>query len=319
MQRHAQRSYNKSKLTDLRQTETALHGRLQRLPRQQHPQRPEEGLSENDRQSNHDNRSRILHNHSRVYHHADRYEKDGAKQVLDRLHQALYALRLYRFGKNGAHDKCTESSRKSRMRSHHHHTETESKRDYQQSFLAHQPPAPLQQSGDEVNTHHEPKYQEEQQFGNTLQHLRTLKVMADCHRGEHHHQYDGKNILQNKHTEHQTRELLLAHPQIIKRLIDNGGGRHGNHTAQKYAVHPFPAETGTYRHTQQYHTKDDGTRSNNRCPSHLHNLLEAEFQSQCKQQEDNTYICPGLYISRIHHRRCIGHVRAGKESCNYIS
>lgn len=96
MQRHAQRSYNKSKLTDLRQTETALHGRLQRLPRQQHPQRPEEGLSENDRQSNHDNRSRILHNHSRVYHHADRYEKDGAKQVLDRLHQALYALRLYR-------------------------------------------------------------------------------------------------------------------------------------------------------------------------------------------------------------------------------
>ena len=46
MQRHAQRSYNKSKLTDLRQTETALHGRLQRLPRQQHPQRPEEGLPE---------------------------------------------------------------------------------------------------------------------------------------------------------------------------------------------------------------------------------------------------------------------------------
>ena len=303
----------------MRQTETALHSRLQRLPCQQHTQRPEEGLPEDDRQSNHDNRSRILHNHGRVYHHADRYEEDGAEQVLDRLHQALYALRLYRLGKNGAHDERAESSRETRVRGHHHHTETESERDYQQGFLAHQLPAPLQQSGDEVYPHHEPKYQEEQQFGNAPQHLRTLEVMADCHRGEHHHQYDGKNILQDKHTEHQPRELFLAHPQIIKRLIDNGSGRHGNHTAQEDTVHPLPAEPGTYRHSQQYHTKDDGTRSNNRRASHLHNLLEAEFQSQCKQQEDNAYIRPGLYISRVHHRRCIGHVRAGKESCDYIS
>ena len=49
MQRHAQRSYNKGKLTDLRQAETALHGCLQRLPRQQHTQRPEKGLPEDNR------------------------------------------------------------------------------------------------------------------------------------------------------------------------------------------------------------------------------------------------------------------------------
>ena len=70
----------KGKLTDLRQTETALHSRLQRLPCQQHTQRPEEGLPEDDRQSNHDYGSRILHNHGRVYHHADRYEEDSAEQ-----------------------------------------------------------------------------------------------------------------------------------------------------------------------------------------------------------------------------------------------
>ncbi len=194
-QRYTQGSYDKGKLTYLRQTETALHGRLQRLPCQQHTQCTEEGLPENDRQSNHDNRSSILCNHSRIYHHADRYEEDGTEQVLDRLHQPLYALRLYCFGKNGAHNKCAESSREPRTRSHHHHTETESERYNQQGFLAHQLPAPLQQSGNEINTHHEPKYQKEQQFGNTLQHLHTLEVMTDCHRGEHHHQYDGKNIL----------------------------------------------------------------------------------------------------------------------------
>ena len=46
---------------------------------------------------------------------------------------------------------------------------------------------------------------------NAPQHLRTLEVMADCHRGEHHHQYDGKNI-----------PVSYTHLDVYKRQGHNG-------------------------------------------------------------------------------------------------
>ena len=162
--------------------------------------------------------SRILHNHGWVYHHADRYEEDGAEQVLDRLHQALYALRLYRLGKNGAHDERAESSREPRMCAAITTIPGNRVRERLSARFPRSSASGTAQSGDEVYPHHEPKYQEEQRFGNAPQHLRTLEVMADCHRGEHHHQYDGKNILQDKHTEHQPVNCFLRIPKSSNAL-----------------------------------------------------------------------------------------------------
>ena len=86
-------------------------------------------------------------------------------------------------------------------------------------------PAPLQQSGDEVNTHHEPKYQEEQQLVKYYSSISvpsklwltaivesiTINTMARI-----------SSRISTLSTS--PRELFLAHPQIIKRLIDNSGG-----------------------------------------------------------------------------------------------
>src|SRR3712207_7711689 len=58
-QRNPERSDNKSKLPDLCQTETALHCRLQRFPRQDYSQCPEYGLSQNHGKSYNKNKQRI--------------------------------------------------------------------------------------------------------------------------------------------------------------------------------------------------------------------------------------------------------------------
>ena len=136
------------------------------------------------------------------------------------------------------------------MGSQHNHTETKAERYNQQRFLTHQFAAFFQQDRNQVNTDHKPQYKEEQQLRYAAQHFRTLKIMADCHGGQHNHQDDSQNIFQNQNAEHQTRKLFLAHAQIIKSLIYNSSRRHGDHTAQKDAVHPLPSERRAYRYAQ---------------------------------------------------------------------
>ena len=142
--------------------------------------------------------------------------------------------------------------------------------------------------------------------------------MTDCHGRQHNHQDNGKNIFQNQHTEHQPGKLFLAHAQIIKCLIDNSSGRHGYHTAQENAIHPFPSESRANCHAQQYHTEYNCTSSDYSSSPHLDYFLKAKLQPQSKQQENNADVRPSLYVCRIHHRRGISHVRTGQEACNDI-
>ena len=89
IQRNTQRGNNKSKLTNLCQTESALHGCLQRLSRQQNAQCAKQRLSDNHRQCNDQNRNGIFNNHTRIDHHTYRHEKDSSEQVLYRFYQLL--------------------------------------------------------------------------------------------------------------------------------------------------------------------------------------------------------------------------------------
>ena len=79
MQRHSQRSDDKSKFSNLRQTESALHSRLKRLPCKQYSQCAEQRLPDNNRQCNDNNRNRIFYYHQRVYHHTYRYKEYGTE------------------------------------------------------------------------------------------------------------------------------------------------------------------------------------------------------------------------------------------------
>jgi hypothetical protein len=136
---------------------------------------------------------------------------------------------------------------------------------------------------------------------------------------KHHHQHNGQNIFQYQNTQHQPGKTLLPKSQIIKCLIDNGGGRHGQHSSQINAVHLFPSKHPAHKHTDQYHAEDNRTGRYDRRTSHLHQFLEAEFQSQRKQKEDDTNLRPRLDIIRIYHRRGKRKMRTTNKTCDNIA
>ena len=55
--------------------------------------------------------------------------------------------------------------------------------------------------------------------------------------GEHHHHHDGEDIFKYEHTHDQRGKLLLLESEVVERLIDNSGGRHGKHTCQEEGIH----------------------------------------------------------------------------------
>ena len=236
-------------------------------------------MSQDDRQRNHNNRKRILHNHSRIYHHTNRYKKYRTKKIFHRLYQSLDTLRFHRFGKNGAHNKCPEGRRETSTSRHNNHTETQTKRNYEQSFFTHQLTATLQQFGYQVDADNKPKYQEKEQLPNALQHFRPLKIMPHRHSGQHHHQDNSKNVFEYQHTEHQSGKLFLAHSQIIKCFINDSGGRHSNHPPQEDTIHALPAKACTDSDSEKNHAENNGTGSNDSRSTHFDYFFKAKFQT----------------------------------------
>ena len=53
-----------------------------------------------------------------------------------------------------------------------------------------------------------------------------------------------------------------------------------NIPTQIQTVHALPPERPPHKNSNQYHTKYNGTRRNDRCPSYFHQFLETKFQSQ---------------------------------------
>ena len=156
VQRNTQGSYDKSKFADLRQAESALHGRLQRLPRQKHTQRAKQRLTHNHGQRDDKNGNRILHYHRRINHHTHGHEENGTEQVFDRSHQLLNMLGLHSLRQYGAHDESAESGRKSCTGSQYHHAETHGQSHDKQRLVAHQFPAFLQEKRNKIYAHHKP-------------------------------------------------------------------------------------------------------------------------------------------------------------------
>ena len=81
----------------------------------------------------------------------------------------------------------------------------------------------------------------------------------------------------------------------------------------------MPAEAHTNTYTQQDHAENNSTSGNNSRATHFHYLLKTKFQSESKQQEDNTYIRPCLNIRSIHYGRRIRHMRTCQKAGNHIS
>ena len=76
------RGEDEGKLTDLRQRETALDGRLQRTAREQHAARAEQQLTDHDDGREDGHIPLILPQHFEVDQHAHGDEEDGSEEVL---------------------------------------------------------------------------------------------------------------------------------------------------------------------------------------------------------------------------------------------
>ena len=133
--------------------------------------------------------------------------------------------------------------------------------------------------------------------------------MAHSQSGQHHHQHNGQYVLQYQYAEHDSRKLLLQNTQILKSLVYNGSGGHGQHSAQIDAIHALPSEQMPDGRAQKHHAEYNGKGGNDRCRPHFEYFLEAELQSQRKQQDYDTDLCPNVDTARVMYRRGINEMR----------
>ena len=232
---------------------------------------------------------------------------------------AMSLLCFHRLCHDTAHDERAEGGREAHCRRHDHHAEAESQSRDEQRLLTHQRLRLLQQQRDEVNANNEPEDEEEYEFEDTHQHLCALKLLADSQRGEHHHEHDGQDILNDEHAEHQTGKTLLAKAHVVEGLENDGRRRHGQHSPQIDAVHLFPPKGMSCECTYEHHGKDDGASRNDGCCSHLQDFLERELQTESEKQEDNAYFTPEMYALHIADAGHIGHIRGGDKARHDIS
>jgi hypothetical protein len=71
----------------------------------------------------------------------------------------------------------------------HHHAEAEGQGCDEQGLFVHQGFRLLQEERDEVDAHREPEDKEETHLQDGREHLRALKLLADCQCREHHHEH----------------------------------------------------------------------------------------------------------------------------------
>ena len=313
-ERESERGDDEGELTDLSHGESAAHGRLERLSADEESQASEDGLSHEDGNHQHDNGASIRNDDLRVDKHAHRHEEDGSEEVFHGLHHLDNLVGLYGLSKDGTHDEGTESAAEPRQGGDDGHEAAQSERHDEQRLVVDVFPELAQQHRDEEDAHHEPEHEEEPDAPHASEEHHATRGSAAGDGRQHHHHDDGQDILEDEHAHHQTGKLLMSESEVVERLVDDGGGTHGEHATEEDAVHLAPPEEMAHQHAYGHHTEDDGDGGDDRCGSHLEDFLEREIQSEGEQGEHHADVGPGLHIGLVDHRHGIRHVRTDKEA-----
>ena len=123
-----------------------------------------------------------------------------------------------------------------------------------------------------------------------------------------------EDVLKNEHGHDEASKLLLAQSEVVEGLVDDGGGRHGEHTAEEDAVHLAPLEALAHEDAEHRHTEDDGDGGDNGRSPHLQDFLEREVESQREEQEHDADVGPEVYVLLIDHGGGVGHVGRYQEA-----
>ena len=153
----------------------------------------------------------------------------------------------------------------------------------------------------------------------TLYQLCSLECSAHGQGTEHYHKQDAKYVLDDENGQYAGSKRLVAEAKVVVGFVDDSGGTHAQHTAQKDAVHAAPAEQRCHHTPDAYHAEHHHHGRQDRLHTHAHYLLEGELQAQREHKENDTQVTPLLDALYAAHRRRVGHVRTCKEACHDIA
>ena len=171
----------------------------------------------------------MFHQYGRVNQHAHRHKEYGTKEVFYRFHQFDDTFGLNGFSKNRAHDKGTEGTAETHLGGKHGHGTAQAQGHDEQRLVVDQLARGAQQQRNQRNAHHKPHHEEETNLHHAAQHLFAVGIVAHGNGREHHHHDNGKDIFQDEHAHHDASKALLPQAEVVERLVDNGGGTHGQH------------------------------------------------------------------------------------------
>ena len=212
-------------------------------------------------------------------------------------------LRLDRFGQDGAHHERAQGRREAHRVGDIHQPEAKPDADDEQHLVGQVFPYRPEDRGDEIDAKHEAAHQEKHQSADVHQQLLALERAADGQRGEQHEHEHGEDVLHDQDPEDDARKLSAAQPHLVEGFEDDRRGRHGQHGAEEDAVHPIQPEGRTDHVADEHHADQHRGGAHRGRAADLHQLLDAEVQSEVEEQEDDADLAPCVDARDLAHRR----------------
>ena len=200
-----------------------------------------------------------------------------------------------------------------------HHAEADAQRHDEQRLVAHQLGGLVQQRGQQEDAQHQPQHQIQHQQAQLQRQRAAGDGLTDGDGGQDDHHEDAGDVLHHQCAEHQLGKILLPDVQLVKSLDDDGGGGHGQHAAQKDAVHSAPAHELPHGEAHGQHAAYLHQRGDDGGTAHAGQLVEVEFQAKAEHQDDDADLAPcghGLAVTQREEKR---HVGANEKARQYVA
>ena len=272
--RQSERGDDEGKLANLRHGKTATHGRFQWLTRQHVAESSQYALANHDGNHENDDWQRVCYKDMRVNEHAHRYEENRAKEVFHGSYDPFDTLHLYRLGKYAAHDKRAKGRGETYGRAYPCHGATKAKGHDDKGLVGHQLAGDAKQRGDDIKANEKPEYEEKAYFQQRTYHLRPVRVAARGYCRQHDHHHNGEDVFKNQDAHDELGERLLGKPHVVVCLVDDGGGRHGEHATKENAVHLAPTKEVSHAHAGHGHEKHRAHGRYDGSQAHFQDLFE---------------------------------------------
>ena len=314
VERDTEAGDDEGKFADLCQREAAVHRAAQRMTGHHKRKGAENGLPAQDGEGDDEHGAPILHENAGIDHHAHRNEEDGAEKVLDRRGEFLDLFGFERLGQDATHHEGTESRGVAGAIGQHDEQKAKPERNDHEGFVVDQVARTTQEGRHHIDAHHKPQNEEETERKKALGQFAALKLLRNGRGRENDHEEDAENVFENQHRKHFAGKILAAQTEVVVGFVDDGGGRHGEHAAEKQTVGATPVEKATGGTAYADHAAHHHGRCHDGAHAHFQYLLDRKLQTEREHQEDDADAAPRLDGTLIFDRGQVGHVGPGQKT-----